>query len=96
MSGKYPGRPRHVKHEPIVAAQKGQPPAWVVSCLDCQFSHDAHGLDGAEAISTIAPTHQRGHRLVAQSIDYGEGWSRDGRPLAGVPPSVGGHPLYHR
>lgn len=79
-----------------MAAREGVPPGWVVSCLDCPFSHDAHGLDANDAISTIAPSHQRGHRLHAQPIDYSEGWPRDGRPLAGVPPSVGGHPLYHR
>lgn len=90
----YPGKPREHQQEPIVPAKDGQPPAWVVSCLDCGFAHDAHGLTAGDAVKAIAPNHQDGHRLIARSIDYTAGWERPGRPFAGVAASTGGHPLY--
>lgn len=62
--------PRQHRHEPIVPAKDGKPPAWVVACLDCGFAHDAHGLDANDAIASLAAAHQPGHRLIARPIDY--------------------------
>lgn len=81
---KYKLTPRKVEHEPIVPVRDGKTPTWVVSCLDCAFSHDAHGAEAQDAIDSIAPRHQAGHKLIARSINYDEGWP------------TSGHPLYHR
>jgi hypothetical protein len=94
MSERFIGRPRHGRHEPITPAQGGRPPAWVVACLDCPFACDAHGLNAEDAVKAIAPIHERTHRLIARAVDYTQGWSRPGQPLAGVPATTGGHGLY--
>ena len=62
-------RIRHVHHAPIVPAADA-PPAFVVVCLDCQWSHDVHGADGEDAVRAVAPSHDRSHHLVARSVDY--------------------------
>lgn len=95
MGDPYLGRPRHGHHEPITPTKDGQAPAWVVACLDCDWAADAHGLTSEDAVKAMTSVHQAGHRLVARSIDYSEGWQRPGQPLAGIPPSTVGHPLYH-
>ena len=78
-------KPRQIESAPIVPLRNGQPPAWVVSCLDCGFSHDAHGLSADDAVRAIAPTHQEGHKLIARAVDYTTGYG-GGRTRP--------HPLY--
>lgn len=58
------------EYAPIVPARQGHAPAFVVSCVDCGFSHDAHGDTAEDAISSVAPTHHAGHRLIAWTTDY--------------------------
>lgn len=76
---------RHVGHEPIVAKRGTTPPEWVVSCLDCGFSVDAHGVDGEEAVRAVAPSHDRRHTLLAVAMDYTTGYGPEGTDP---------HPLY--
>ena len=61
-----------ITHEPIVPAIDGQPPAFVVVCLEarCEFACDAHGLDAEDAVASVAPTHAAGHHLLAHRVDY--------------------------
>ena len=61
---------RQHHHEPITPKRAGAFPGFVVSCLDCAFSHDAHGLSAEDAVKALAPTHQAGHRLYAVPVDY--------------------------
>jgi hypothetical protein len=61
---------RDTTNLPIVPAQDGKGPAWIVVCLDCPFAHDAHALSGEDAVQAIAPTHERTHRLIARAVDY--------------------------
>lgn len=61
--------PTH-QHEPIVPVRDGHAPTFVVSCLDCGFSHDAHGPTAEDAVVAIQPTHQVGHRLIAMPQNY--------------------------
>jgi len=43
----------------------------VVACVECTFSHDAHGIDADDAIKAVAPTHAEGkHKMVARAVDY--------------------------
>ena len=73
------------QHEPIVPMKDGKPPGFVVACLDCEFSHDAHGLTAEDAVKAIAPAHQTGHRLIARPVDYTTGWG---------PQGTAPHPIY--
>lgn len=93
---RFTGAPRHFKHEPIVPSREGVLPAFVVVCLTggCGYAHDAHGLTAEDAVKAVAPAHQAGHQLTARRLDYAAGWERPGQPLAGVPATTGGHPLY--
>ncbi len=86
--------PRQHDAAPIVPLKDGSPPGWIVACLDCGFAHDAHGLSANDAVLSIAPSHEPDHRLVARPIDYTQGWERGGKPLQGIPPTTGAHPLY--
>lgn len=96
MTEKFKGAPRQHTHAPVVAPRDGEPPAFIVVCLagGCGFAHDAHGLTAEDAVKSIAPTHQSGHKLIARQIDYTKGWERPGRPLEGLGASFGPHPLY--
>ena len=86
-----------ITHEPIVPAIDGQPPAFVVACLEsgCGFAVDAHGLDANDAIASVAPSHAEGHRLVARAVDYAAPVFGPthvlGRPVEQEP-----HPLYRK
>lgn len=62
---------RQVHHTPIVPATEAGPPAFVVACLDCEWSQDAHGADAGDAVRAVAPSHDRNHHLVARAVDYG-------------------------
>ena len=84
MTG-FVAKPRQIEPGPIVPLKDGQPPSWVVRCLDCSWAHDAHGRSAAEALAAIGLQHQPGHRLTAQEIDYGTGWG----PAGDKP-----HPMY--
>jgi hypothetical protein len=81
----FAATPRQIQSAPIVPLKAGQPPAWVVMCLDCGWSHDAHGLGADDAVKALAPQHQEGHHLIARAIDYTTGWG----PERNQP-----HPLY--
>ncbi len=61
-----------VVHEPVTPPIDGQPPAFVVACLEsgCGFAVDAHGLDANDAIASVAPSHAEGHHLIARAVDY--------------------------
>lgn len=78
-------RLRHVTHQPLTPRRDGQPPRFVVSCLDCGFSRDAHGQDAGDAVLAVAPSHDRTHRLTAQPTDYTTGYGEQGTDP---------HPLY--
>lgn len=78
---------RELHQEPITPLDDGKAPTWVVACLDCEFSCDAHGISGDDAVVAIAERHQKGHRLIARQIDYSTGYGRNfDEP----------HPLYHQ
>ncbi|MES2211513.1 MAG: hypothetical protein V4515_15215 [Chloroflexota bacterium] len=63
-------KPRQFTSEPIVPLKNGQPPQWVVACLDCGFAHDAHGRSAWDAIASVAPNHQADHKLIAREVNY--------------------------
>ena len=87
--------PSKHQSEPIVPAKEGRPPAFVVACLDCEFSHDAHGLTAEDAVKSIAPSHQTTHRLIARSVDYTTGWPENhAKPTEG--PKTFPHALYRQ
>lgn len=65
-------RQRHVEHEPITPAKDHMPPNFVVACLDCGFSVDAHGLAADDAVLSVSPWHAAGHQLIARAVDYSE------------------------
>src|SRR5882672_8206067 len=68
-----PMRQVAITHEPIVPAIDGQPPGFVVACLDCEFACDAHGLDAEDAVQSVVPTHASGqHRMIARPVSYAE------------------------
>lgn len=85
MTSPFVSRARQVQSGPIVPLKDGQPPAWVVACLDCGFSHDAHGRSADDAVKAVAPSHEPGHKLIARAINYESGWGEDGTKP---------HPLY--
>ena len=80
-------KPREILSGPITPAVGGKPPAFVVTCLDCEFSVDAHGLSAEDAVKTVAPTHEPTHHLIAQPVDYTAGHGQD---------KTEPHPLYGR
>lgn len=65
-------RQRRGLHVPITPKVGGRVPAFVVACLDCPFCVDAHGQDAEEAVLSVAPSHQAGHRLIARDVNYAE------------------------
>ena len=69
-----PGQLREGQHEPIEPLREGQPPGWIVSCLDCSFSHDEHGLTASDAIMACAARHENGHKMIARAMDYTTGY----------------------
>ena len=73
------------QHDPVTPLENGQRPTWVVACLDCEFSHDAHGAAAEDAIQALAANHQPGHRLIARPVDYSTGWG---------PQGTAPHPIY--
>ena len=79
-------RPRHVHHEPVVPAQGGKPPTFIVRCTfpGCGFAHDAHGRTPEQAIASVRG-HQVGHRLRAERQDLTTGYG---------PQGTDPHPLY--
>jgi len=84
-----PGQLRQGQHEPIVPAQNGQAPGWIVRCVEtgCGFAVDAHGRTAEAAVASIAPTHAADHVLTAEAARYHEPiWGPNGNQL---------HPLYY-
>lgn len=77
---------REILSEPITPLKDGQPPGFIVACLDCDFGVDAHGLTAEDAVKAVAPTHQKGHHLIATHVDYTTGHGpnkKDPHPLYG-------------
>lgn len=78
---------RDILSEPITPTVAGKPPQFIVACLDCEFSVDAHGLSEEDAVKAVAPSHAAAHRLIARPVDYTVGYGPDkSQP----------HPLYGR
>jgi hypothetical protein len=65
-----PGALREGQHGPVTPPKDGQPPGWIVMCLDCGFSVDAHGASAPDAIQSVGPRHERTHKLIATAADY--------------------------
>lgn len=78
---------REILSEPITPAVGGTPPAFVVACLKCEFSVDAHALSAEDAVKAVAPTHEPTHLLIARPVDYTTGYGTD---------KTAPHPLYGR
>ncbi len=80
------GQPRQGQHEPITPMRAGQPPTWVVACLDCGFSVDEYGQTAEDALQSVAPRHEASHALIARPVDYTTGYGEHKDEP---------HPLYH-
>lgn len=80
-------RARQIRYDPITPMRDGQPPGFVVSCLECGFSVDAHGATASDAVQAVAPSHDSRHHLIAQPVNYQTGYGS-----AATDP----HPLYRR
>ena len=78
---------REILSEPITPAVDGKPPAYIVACLECEFSVDAHALTAEDAVKAVAPSHAPTHHLIARAVDYTQGYGLD---------KTAPHPLYGR
>jgi len=79
--------PRQHAYDAITPLKDGQPPGFIVACLDCDFGVDAHALTAEDAVKAVAPTHDERHHLIARPVDYTKGHG----PKQSEP-----HPLYRR
>lgn len=80
-------KPREILPEPITPAVGGKPPAFVVACLECGFSVDAHALTAEDAVKAVAPNHETTHHLIGRPVEYTTGYGLD---------KTAPHPLYGR
>lgn len=64
---------------PITPMKDGQPPGFVVSCLECTYAHDVHAETAEAAAAEIVARHANGkHRMTANPTRYHEPiWGRD-------------------
>ena len=80
-------RGRESLHDPITPEKGGKPPGFIVACLDCEFSVDAHGLTAEDAVKAVAPRHEESHHLIARPVNYTTGYGADKKDP---------HPLYRK